>query len=530
MNINNIVINTRTRSPWQAINLGVALTRAWFWPMFLSWVIPSGLMAILVALVFPSLASWLPVTLVWWLKPLWDRGPLFIASRRLFNEDTSVKMTLKELKRLYPKDMLLWLSFRRFSLTRSYDLPVTCLEGLEGKVRSARLSVLHREGASESSWTLIALLHMEMMLVIAFFSLVYLFIPEQWFDDAFQLMKHDISLTVVIYNVLYFFSMAIIGPFYSVCGFSQYINRRIGLEGWGIELQFRELVKKYKATSLPMAALFCLCFAGIAFSSAPMSASAEEMEQVSVTQDQLPIELDKTDEHLLIESSIKDVLKEDVFHQMHQVSSLRLKDSKTVKKDEVPQWLISFIEYLEKHESFFKAIGKFHTSITNFFGSTAKFIEVIIWCVVIALIIWIIYLYREFFKRALNLPTKTKPKLLDEPEHLFGLDVRSSSLPDNPLDVVNQLWLAKEHREAISLLYRTTLIHLMNEKGILFRAGFTEEDCLFLLSRQHPDTPLIRYFTELNKVWEMIAYAHRIPHDENVSFLLTQWVGAVENV
>ncbi len=518
MNINNIVINTRTRSPWQAINLGVALTRSWFWPMFLSWAIPSGLVAILVALAFPNFASWLPITLVWWLKPLWDRGPLFIASRRLFNENTSVMMTLKELKHLYPKDMLMWLTIRRFSITRSYDVPVTCLEGLEGKARSARLRVLHREGASESTWAMIVLFHLEMMLMIAVVSLVYLFIPEQLLDDVFQLMKLDLSLGIIIYNVLYFFSMTVIGPFYSVCGFSQYINRRIGLEGWGIELQFRSLVKKNKAASFPTAALFTLCFAGIVFLSSPVNVYAQESEQASIKQEQL-----------LIESTIKDVLKEDVFHQMHHGSSIRFKNTKTIKNDDVPQWLISFIEYLEKHEGFFKAVGKFHTGIVNFFGSTAKFIEVLIWCVVAALIIWVIYLYREFFKRALNLPTKAKMQHLDEPEQLFGLDVRSSSLPDNPLDIVNKLWQAKEHREAISLLYRTTLIHLMTARGISFRAGFTEEDCLVLVSKQHPNTPLVHYFAKLNKVWEMIAYAHRIPDDESVNFLLTQWTGMIEH-
>jgi hypothetical protein len=323
--------------------------------------------------------------------------------------------------------------------------------------------------------------------------------------------------------------MAVIGPFYSVCGFSQYINRRIGLEGWGIELQFRDLVKKHKAASFPTAALFCLCFAGIVFLSSPANVYAEELEQEAMKQEQLPAEPNKIDKKLLIESTIKDVLKEDVFHQIHHGSSIRLKDAQTIKKDDVPQWLISVIEYLEKHEGFFKAIGKFHTGIVKIFGSTAKFIEVLIWCVVVALIIWVIYLYREFFTRVLKLPIKTKVQRLDEPEQLFGLDVRSSSLPDNPLDIVHKLWQAKEHREAISLLYRTTLIHLMNERGLSFRAGFTEEDCLVLVSKQYPNAPLIRYFAELNKVWEMIAYAHRIPDDESVNFLLTQWTGMIEH-
>ncbi|RYY73532.1 MAG: hypothetical protein EOO52_16035 [Gammaproteobacteria bacterium] len=529
MNINNIVINTRTRSPWQAINLGVALARSWFWPMFLSWVIPSGVVAIAVAFAFPGLASWLPMLLVWWLKPLWDRGPLFIASRRLFDENISFKSMLKEFKRIYLKDILMSLTLRRFSITRSYDLPVTCLEGLDGNLRSARLTVLHREGTSESTWAMMVLLHIELMLVISVFSLSFLFIPEQFLDDAFQFMKRDISLGVIIYNVLYFFSMAVIGPFYAVCGFSQYINRRIGLEGWGIELQFRELLNRRKAASLSAAALFGLGLIGFIFLSSPTAVYADESESASISHDSSFVGSYKTDEQLRIESTIKDVLKDDVFHQMQHSSSIRFKNTEKIKNDDVPQWLISFIEYLEKHEGSFKSLGKLHDGIVKFFGSTAKFIEVIIWCVVISLIIWVMYVYREFFKRVLHLPSKTNVQSLDEPEHLFGLDVRSSSLPDNPLDLVDKLWRAKEHREAISLLYRTTLIHLMNERGLSFRSGFTEEDCLVLVSKKYPDAPLIRYFSELNKVWEMIAYAHRIPAAEKVEFLLTQWTGMIKH-
>ncbi len=528
MNINGIVINTRTRKPWQAINLGVVITRAWYWPLFFSWLIPSGTVALIAALAFPSLVSWLPITLVWWLKPFWDRGPLFIASRRLFNEPTSLIETLKGLPRLYVKDWLMWLTLRRFSTTRSYDLPVTCLEGLVGKTRRSRLATLHREGSSESTWTLILLVHLEMILVLAFIALVYLFIPLKFTDDVLQFFKQQLSLDLLIYNLLYFLAMALIAPFYAVCGFSQYINRRIGLEGWGIELQFRQLVKNHQLTST-VPTLLTLVFVGVCIFSAPRTVYAESPTPPNVSVDQTVDGSNEKSEQLKMKSVAKEILRGEAFHQVRQKTNVRFKDSKILKDNDVPQWIISFAEFLERNDGTFQSAGEIFKKISAFFGSLARGIEVIIWCLVAAFIIWVIYLYREFFKRVLKIKPKVQVKMHEAPEQLFGLDVRGSSLPERPIDVVKKLWESHEHREAISLLYRATLIHLINEKRLPFRSGFTEYDCFTTVKNAYPNTPLTNYFGKLSNAWETIAYAHRIPDEKSVELLLAQWAEMIEH-
>lgn len=537
MNIKGIVINTRTRNPWQAINLGVIITRAWYWPLFFSWLIPSATVALIAALVFPNLVSWLPITLVWWLKPFWDRGPLFIASRRLFNEPTGLIETLKALPRLYAKDFLMWMTLRRLSTTRSFDMPVNCLEGLVGSARRSRLAILHREGSSESTLTLLLLVHLELLLVIAFISLVYLFIPQKFTGDVFQFFKHQLSLDLLIYNVLYFFAMAAIAPFYSVCGFSQYINRRIGLEGWGIELQFRQLVKNHSAISSTISPLLTLIFVGVCLFSSPTTVYAQSPAPPDVSSDQTvqakteaPEQLaEELAKQLEIKATVKGILSGEVFHQMRQKSNFRFKDAKTLKDGDVPQWMISFIEFLERNDTTFTSMGEIFKSISTFFGSLAGAVEVIMWCLLVAFIIWVIYLYREFFKRVFNIKSKSQMQPHDEPEQLFGLDVRGSSLPERPLDVVKKLWESHEHREAISLLYRATLVHLINERRMPFRSGFTEYDCFTSVKNAYPNTPLTNYFGKLSNAWEMIAYAHRVPDEASVELLLAQWAEIIEH-
>ena len=539
MNINGIAINTRTRSPWQAINLGVIITRAWYWPLFFSWFIPSATLALITTLAFPNLASWLPMVLVWWLKPLWDRGPLFIASRKLFNEPTSLIETLKALPRLYVKDSLMWLTLRRFSSTRSYDMPVTCLEGLVGGLRKSRLTILHREGSSESTWTLLLLVHMEVLLMVAFISLVYLFIPQKFTGDVLQFFKHQLSLDLVIYNALYFFAVAAIAPFYAVCGFSQYINRRIGLEGWGIELQFRQLVKNRKISSTSISTLLTLIFIGVCLSSSPTNLYAQDPDRNQVQDEEIAatnVSVNQTDdaateksERLEVKATVKEILGGEVFHQIRQNTEFRFKNTKALKNNDVPQWMISIAEFFERNASTFTSLGEMFKAITKFFGSLAGAVEVVMWCLLATFIVWVIYLYREFFKRVLNIKPKGQVKKQDEPEQLFGLDIRGSSLPDRPLDVVKKLWESHEHREAISLLYRATLIHLINERHMPFRSGFTEHDCFTTVKNAYPDAPLTNYFGALSNAWEMIAYAHRVPDEANVKLLLAQWAEIIEH-
>jgi hypothetical protein len=53
-----------------------------------------------------------------------------------------------------------------------------------------------------------------------------------------------------ISNLLYFTAFGLVGPIYAAAGFTLYLNRRIELEGWDIELKFRRLTARLAAVRL----------------------------------------------------------------------------------------------------------------------------------------------------------------------------------------------------------------------------------------------------------------------------------------
>src|SRR5690606_1311200 len=96
---------------------------------------------------------WVVTLLLWWLKPIWDRLPLLIASRALFGESPQqlLQSILRSLPSIAKTDLLASLTYRRFSPSRSFDLPVTLLEGLDKDVRTRRLTLLHQTYGSAAT-------------------------------------------------------------------------------------------------------------------------------------------------------------------------------------------------------------------------------------------------------------------------------------------------------------------------------------------------------------------------------------------
>ena len=89
MRLENISLRLRPRATYEATDLGVRLVQRNAGPVYRAWfaiVVP--LMLLLLPL--QTIAPWLPAVLIWWLKPLYDRLVLFVLSRSVFGEPTSV--------------------------------------------------------------------------------------------------------------------------------------------------------------------------------------------------------------------------------------------------------------------------------------------------------------------------------------------------------------------------------------------------------------------------------------------------------
>src|SRR5690606_20555067 len=95
MKLENMAFVARPRSPWEAVDLGLHMARAWWWPLCVSWLVLAVPVTVVLWLL-PVPNEWLP-WLIWWLKPLFERPQLYIVSRAVFGTVPSLRETLRAL-------------------------------------------------------------------------------------------------------------------------------------------------------------------------------------------------------------------------------------------------------------------------------------------------------------------------------------------------------------------------------------------------------------------------------------------------
>ncbi|MGH8355718.1 MAG: DUF4129 domain-containing protein, partial [Pseudomonas sp.] len=178
MRLTDISVAIRPRSAWEAMDLGVLLARRHAGLLLASWALVSLPLFALFSLLLWQSPSW-ALLLFWWLKPAYERLPLYILSHALFGDTPTLKQALQAWPRLLKPQLLASLTWRRFSPTRSFDLPVLQLEGLAGQARSQRLVVLGQRDAAGATWLTLIGAHVEMALWFGLITLLYLLLPQQ---------------------------------------------------------------------------------------------------------------------------------------------------------------------------------------------------------------------------------------------------------------------------------------------------------------------------------------------------------------
>ncbi|MEX6782514.1 SPOR domain-containing protein [Pseudomonas aeruginosa] len=245
MRLTDASVAIRPRSAWEALDLGILLAHRHARLLMGSWALLTlPLFAVLSLLLWqhPTLA----ILIFWWLKPAFERLPLYILSHALFGDTPTLKQALRAYPALLRKQLPASLLWRRFSPTRSFDLPVLQLEGLAGEPRSQRLIVLSQRNAGGATWLTVVGVHLEMALWAGFAMLLYLLIPAQneidWnWQSLLDPEAGEWLWLEHLSNLLYVLVLVVWEPIYVACGFTLYLNRRTELEAWDIELVFRRL-------------------------------------------------------------------------------------------------------------------------------------------------------------------------------------------------------------------------------------------------------------------------------------------------
>lgn len=523
MRLTEARVAIRPRNPWEAIDLGVLLAREHRRLLMTSWaVVTLPLFALLTALLwdYPSIA----VLLFWWLKPAYERLPLLILSQALFGTPPTLKEALKAWPRALRPQLFASLTWRRFSLSRSFNLPVQQLEGLDGLQRAQRIAVLGEKNLRVVRCLTSLGSTLEMCFWIGLMLLFYALIPQQveldWSWRSLLDIEGNWNWLEHLTNGFYALVLVVWGPIYVSCGFTLYLNRRTTLESWDIELAFRRLRQRVIGSAYVLLVGVSLT---LGFSPSPAMAT-EPVDESSYSCPLPPLDLPQTEEQVAApgtprllnqpltseasQAAIKAVLDNPPFKNPKAVAGWRLADqkqgAKTGKNGDTPPWLVKLVMNLLN-------IGK--TLSTVF--------QVLLWTLVALIVAWVIWRYRAWFGTFVS---KGKPVLRhrpDTPQQLFGLQVSAESLPNDVAAAAQKLW-AQSPREALSLLYRALLSRLINDYQLPLKNADTESQVLERVTALN-QPPLHAFSHELTRHWQNLAYGHQVPPDDVQKTLCEDW-------
>ena len=463
----------RPRGGLEALDLGVAMARAWWRPLAASWlalVVPFAGVLIAVLNEHPFWA----LLLLWWLRPLFGRVPLHVLSRALFGEPTSLAETARALPGLLRGGVWSSLVTQRLSPARTFLLPVTVLEGLRGAERRARCAVLARSDLGSAMGLMTVGAHMNACIVLGLLAAAAILVPEQvdWgLESLFA--PFDDGASWLLLPVLYFAGTSAVEPLLVAGGFALYLNRRVDLEGWDLDLAFRRLAQRAGALASAAAAL------GLALVPVPAYANAECIAGDPGS----------------ASSCVAHVLAEPAFVATREVEWWTLRDDLFDADASPPDlgWLGELIATLG---------------------------EVLLWAAVavgaIALCVGLAGIRR---------PAAREPPRSSVPVSLFGLDLAPERLPEDVVGAARAAWARGAHSEALSLLYRGALVALVTRGGVAIPRSATELECVRLArasqcSAQAPD------LQKLTDAWLRARYAGAPPADDAFESLCSAFARA----
>lgn len=497
MRLTDASVAIRPRSAWEALDLGILLARRHAGLLMLSWALTTlPLLAILSWLFWDSPV--LAFVLFWWLKPLFERLPLFILSRALFSATPTLKQSLKAFPGLLRRQALASLTWRRFSPTRSFSLPVTQLEGLDGKPRNQRLQQLEHASAGQAFWLTLLGVYIESILLLAQLSLLYLMLPESPAQSrVMEALAWSDSLGFEhLGNLCYALVLVVWEPLYVSCGFMLYLNRRSQLEAWDLELAFRRLQQRL-GTVVP--ALLLVGLLGLASWSPPtLAAPPAAVPATPCAQQSLPLDTCQA------RRDIFELVNAPPF-QTQQVDIRWGFGSAETEPDQTP-WKNPLNEAVLK--------------------KLTLFMEVLLWLALLLGVGLLLFKHKQWLRLfALRPRSKSRPQAA--PGQLFGLDLAPESLPDDICAQARSHWHTNP-REVLGLFYRALLSRLLHQEQLPLKRSYTEQEVMQLIEHHYGERPQTRFARLLTPYWQATAYGHMAPPEALCEQLCQAWQELLE--
>ena len=471
MQPSDIAIALRRRTPWEAMDLGLAMLQRWWRQAYL----PHLAVGVAVALAGWGLAAWsgkpfVALLFVWWLKPLYDRVVLHVLSRAVFGEVQSPRQVLGAARDWLGTGLAMALTFGRFDTARSFNLPVRQLEGQRARAGRERRGVLGRRVSSYATWLTIVCVHFEAVLYWSLGRLTTLFLPAKA-NEGQDFFSAFFAGDIFGYGdvVAYAAAVLLLEPFYVAAGFALYLNRRTLLEGWDIEVALRKITQRHAAAVVVV--VCCMM---------PMVCFSQEQKNPR--------------------NEIAEVLKAKEFP--HQIDTMQWQRRNPLEETDRP------------------ARERKSGGDGNWLGAIgyalANAVRVLFWLLVAAAIAYAIWWAARMLPRV-RAPVADAYR---PPASLFGMEIAPEKLPADVAAAAMALARDGRLREALGLLYRGSLSDLVHRRGVELLASHTELEALQLATRR-VDTERSAYLQTLVRIWRECAYSRRAPARLEVESLAT---------
>lgn len=539
MRIDRLSVALRARSSWEAVDLGFALARhdvsAWLLP----WCLMGGLlMALLLGLGhWLGLVAWVPLAF-WWLKPALDRVLLFVLSRAVFGHRPTRAETWRAALRwgwgpTLPR--LLWLRFDPF---RALSMPADLLEGLPRAERGPRRERLRRVGAGQAVSLWLLLPWFETVLVASAWALVGLMIPLEWWaargEGWVALLFGSAPETgwVDLINVaLLCLAMLAIEPFFVAAGFGLYLSRRVHLEAWDLELDFKRMAARAASIGAAapkrgsaLGALAAVLLSGamaLGFAVAPgaawaKTAGVEPKANIEPKASKTPMRLgasalpegfsaEDSSTQARLEQALRDASRDPSMGGTEDATRWRL------KPDLVPNW--STPEQAEAAFNWKEALGRWLGAILGL-G-----LEGLLWLAAAIALIWVLWRFRDWLPWRRDRVVQS-----DAPPALNHRQLRPEDVAATPewLRRARAAWQRGDTREAMACLYRAGLGEVSARRPRPLAPGTTEGE-LLRAARTIGHAPAREHVVRLVSAWRAVAYAGRHPQEDDFQALVAAW-------
>ncbi|RYZ70208.1 MAG: DUF4129 domain-containing protein [Lysobacteraceae bacterium] len=463
MRLEQMTVHLRARSDWEAIELGTALVRrhaAAIWKPWLLATLP--VFVALNAAAWAVDAIWLAGLLMWWLKPVFDRIPLFVISRATFGATPGVRETLAAQLRWGWKPMLHYLSWRRLGPARSLLLPIDLLEGGQGAQLRERRRVLGGAAYGTAALLIVVCLNFELALILGCVASIFLFVDtDNWLEASrlvWSLLVEDPQWWAqVIANALVWTASSVLEPFFVGAGFGLYLNRRTQIEAWDVEIAFRKLRARLATAATPWVLLLALL--GVQWppaqaqerAAAPAAAASSSRDDAS-TPPTLPrvfgdARVDESRFNKAVGQAYRDPLLDAKRTQVTWEKRDKAKPKEGKPRD--LSWLAGFGKAL----AFIAESG-----LWILLGGLAVLL-------LVSARHWLPWM-RGSLRRHKPLPPRVETEVLELPE----------SLPDNVPAEARRLWSQGKPRHALALLYRASVESMASRAEVALPPGATESD------------------------------------------------------